>query len=488
MIPFVVVFMSGDEITSLFCGEFHKMKSKFARCWGLSVWIAIQLLLASVSDGQTGAYDPARLYPADSLKADLSFLRDKLEQMHPALYRYASKAELGGLFDSLERVVAGPMDEQQFLSLLELVPARIRNGHTMILPSAAAMEYYGVRGRSLPFLVGSFRGRLYILENNSADTSIVVGSEVLSINGLSAAEVRRKLIARTVRDGFNETYPEWILDRYFSSYYRICFGEPDEFLLELRGSAGQVFQKRIRALARDSVSYYRRLRYGQDHPQAEAGLGVVARLIENGRVSVLKVSSFDPDVLRSKYNQDYRRAIDSVYVWLEGKQVKQLVLDLRDNQGGDFPPARYLLAHLMSTPTQFLYGGSQARMIRPALHRFAGRLVVLINGGSFSSTAMVAAILEREKRAVFVGEETGGNKYVISGDPEEVLLPHTQISCLISTVIYRITQGVNDGHGVMPDYQVVPLVGDRLTHRDRALETAVEIISRGQKEIARKPS
>jgi hypothetical protein len=340
------------------------------------------------------------------------------------------------------------------------------------------MEYYGARGRSLPFLVGSFEGRLYILENNSADTSVAAGSEVLSINGLSTADVRRQLLARKARDGYNETYPEWLLDQYFSAYYRICFGEPDEFLVELRGSAGDIFQKRIRALTRDSVSYYRRLRYGQAHPQSEAGMGIVARLSEDSLVAVLKVRSFDPDILQSRYKQDYRRAMDTVFEWLERVRVKRLVLDLRDNQGGDFPTARYLLAHLMSSTTQFLYGGPQARVIQPAVHPFAGKLVVLINGGSFSSTAIVAAILEREKRAVFVGEETGGNKTIISGDPAEVLLPHTKITCYISTVIYRIGMGVNNGQGVMPTYPIKPNLADEMTGTDPALQFALGLMRR----------
>jgi C-terminal processing protease CtpA/Prc len=236
-----------------------------------------------------------------------------------------------------------------------------------------------------------------------------------------------------------------------------------------------VFQKRIRALTRDSVTYYRALRYGQDHPVVEAGLGIVARRKDDGQTAILKISSFDPDILQSRYQQDYRRAMDSVFLWLERMRITRLVVDLRDNQGGDFPPGRYLLAYLLATPASFLFGGPEARVIRPAAHRFAGKLVVLVNGGSFSSTAIVAAILEREKRAVFVGEETGGNKYLISGDPAEVLLPHTGISCSISTVIFRIGKGVNNGHGVMPEYRVVPGIEDRLARRDPALEKAIAV-------------
>ena len=48
-----------------------------------------------------------------------------------------------------------------------------------------------------------------------------------------------------------------------------------------------------------------------------------------------------------------------------------------------------------------------------------GELLVLINGGSFSSTAILCACLRRDQRALFIGEETGGNAHIISGDPVE---------------------------------------------------------------------
>ncbi|HET6256187.1 MAG TPA: S41 family peptidase [Puia sp.] len=465
------------------------MKLGFASCRSILVWVLLSLLPAPVLLAQPETYDPMRLYPPDSLNADLRFLQARLEQLHPGLYRYATRAELTGLFDSLYRAISHPMNGQQFLSLLELIPARIRNGHTMILPGAAQMNYYATRGRSLPFLIGSFQGRLYILENYSADAGIMPGAEVLSINGVNAAEIRRQLIARQVRDGFNETYPEWTMDHYFSAYYRFCFGEPDEFLLELQGKAGEVDQKRIRASTRDSVNYYRQLRYARQHPQSEAGLGIAVRRCEDSparntrltgdspshRTALLKIRSFDPDILQSTYKQDYRRAIDSGFEWLERMRIGRLILDLRDNQGGDFPPVRYLLAYLVSKPTQFLYGGAQQRTIRPAAHRFTGKLVVLINGGSFSSTAIIAAILQKEKRAVFVGEETGGNPTIISGDPVETLLPHTKIGCYISTVTYRIEERSNDGHGLVPEYPVVPGIDDWLADKDRALEKALSI-------------
>jgi hypothetical protein len=59
----------------------------------------IHLLFTYAVYGQTVSYDydPGKLYPVDSLKADLRFLQTRLEKMHPGLYRYATREEITGL-------------------------------------------------------------------------------------------------------------------------------------------------------------------------------------------------------------------------------------------------------------------------------------------------------------------------------------------------------------------------------------------------------
>ncbi len=435
----------------------------------------IALLFTSVLHGQirSNHYDPAKLYPVDSLKADLRFLQNKLEKMHPGLYRYASKAEMAALFDSLNDVIRGPMNEQRFLSLLMLVEARIRNGHTMFLPGDSASVYNASRGRFLPFEVRMIDGRLLIGRNFSTD-SVERGTEILSINGVSSGEVWRQLMARQIRDGYNETYPEWILDHYFFSYYGFVFGQPATFRLELRKGSGDTVRSTIRALTRDSIGYFRQKRY----PGFVEGPRLSLMELEHKKVAVLKAGTMDADLLGVLYQQSFLMTVESAFHQLRQNGDSALIIDLRDNQGGKFAGPRWILARLINQPTKFLVGGAESALIHPAKENFTGRLVVLVNGGSFSATTMLAATLKRDHRAVFVGEETGGNPFVISGDPEEVILPHSGISCQIATKTYRIAKGVNTGRGLMPEYPVKPEAADWLTGRDRAMETAERLAKR----------
>jgi C-terminal processing protease CtpA/Prc len=111
---------------------------------------------------------------------------------------------------------------------------------------------------------------------------------------------------------------------------------------------------------------------------------------------------------------------------------------------------------------------------RPAAVQFRGTVVVLIDGGSFSTTADVAAQLRALGRATFVGEETAGD-YAgnTSGLNALIVLPHSKLRLKI--MMYGFWNAVRPdtpGRGTRPDHVVVARVADLLQGRDAALELA----------------
>jgi len=78
-----------------------------------------------------------------------------------------------------------------------------------------------------------------------------------------------------------------------------------------------------------------------------------------------------------------------------------------------------------------------------------------MNGGSFSSTAIVCACLKREGRSVFIGEETSGNPHIISGDPVEFVLPQTKIKAEISATRIASPKDQTAGMGSCPIIQSI---------------------------------
>ncbi len=425
---------------------------------------------------QGSNYDPSYHYSVSDLQADFRFLRTNLQKTHPNLYLYTSKPKFNLLFDSLYKGITHPMTETEFYNLITLLNSKIKDGHTMFLPSQAAMDYSNQNENFFPFYLVVSGDKLYVNMNCSSDTLIKDGAELLSINGIKAVDVIDQLLLRQIRDGDNKTYPFWILTNYFKEYFSFTFGHPSLFSIDYK-TGSNLLQTTTRALSKDSIKYYRQAKYSNRILPANEKHGIVLTINEQWNVATLSIKSFDTAILRSEYNQNFDSTIQKIFNELYNAHCDNLILDVRNNQGGDFEPGKFLLSYLLQQSVRYLPGSSEAEIITPRKNSFRGKLFILINGGSFSSTAIVCSYLELTKRGVFIGDETAGNKVVISGDPIDKTLPNTRILCEVSTVKYIIRNSNNDGHGVIPDYYHIATIEDVASNKDPAMDLALKLVA-----------
>ncbi len=129
---------------------------------------------------------------------------------------------------------------------------------------------------------------------------------------------------------------------------------------------------------------------------------VFSKTIENENLLYLRISSFD-----TKVTEDLEKIIQ------ENKNVKGLVLDLRNNPGG-------LLSQAIGVVDLFVDSGvivSQKGRNPEDEEKFEASalktksklpLVVLVNEGSASASEIVSGSLQDHKRAIIVGEKTFG--------------------------------------------------------------------------------
>jgi carboxyl-terminal processing protease len=99
---------------------------------------------------------------------------------------------------------------------------------------------------------------------------------------------------------------------------------------------------------------------------------------------------------------------------LKEENIKGLLLDLRDNPGGQVDEAACIV-NLFSEKGRFLFETRYLNLSKPSERYFAetqpiyrGPLAVLINGGSASAAEIVAGALREQERAKLVGERSFG--------------------------------------------------------------------------------
>jgi hypothetical protein len=425
---------------------------------------------------QNNSYDPNHLFSVEELKADLQTIRQKLEGKHPNLYSYIAKPELNLFFDSLQNSITKPQTELQFYNLITLLNSKIKDGHTMILPSEERRNYFQTQGKYFPFTIVARLNQLFVNMNCSADTSIKEGFQLLSINGMSTKEILQFLVARQICDGNPNTYPYWILTNYFYSYYSFSFGNPSSFSVVFKNANEESQTKNVQALSKDSIRFYKQKRYASRIVSTIEKQGIILDIDKTKSIATLTCKSFDKSILSNTYKQNFKEEFSKAFVEMQNKQVQNLIVDVRDNQGGNFEPGTLLLSYLITAPVDYLPNSGQSQLLKPAKNNFKGNLYVLINGGCFSVTSIISSYLAKAKRAIFIGEETAGNQIILSGDPNNRTLPNTKIVYEIATNSYVIHQTKNDGSGILPNYFVQPTIADLVSNNDIVKAFALKLI------------
>ncbi|MBA3665614.1 MAG: hypothetical protein H0W61_15620, partial [Bacteroidetes bacterium] len=231
-------------------------------------------------------------------------------------------------------------------------------------------------------------------------------------------------------------------------------------------------------------------------------------LEDDKKTMVLKINSFS----RKRFDKGYRH----VFRKLKKNNSENLVIDLRNNGGGSLENSYKLLSYLLdSAQTQTLRTGIKSYPYKQytngnilfKLMRFGFKLIakkktindtdnfiytikpnrkyhyskkifVLINGGSFSASCLVAAYLKYHKRAVFIGEETAGAaEGCNAGITPYYKLPNTKIRLRMPA--FRIVHDVCPfitGRGIMPDYRVEYTIYDFLNRKDLEIDKVKELI------------
>lgn len=430
---------------------------------------------------QSNSYDPTHLYSVSELQTDFKFLQVTLEKTHPNLYLYTPKEKLNLFFDSLYKCIVKPLSELEFYNLVTLINSKVKDGHTMLLPSEEAGNYFNENAKFFPFYISILNNRLYVNMNCSADTSIKEGAEILNINGSNTKDILKYLLTRQIRDGNNQTYPVWILTTYFKEYFSFSFGHPNSFSIKYKTSKANNLTKTINALPKDSIRFYRQLKYAKRNAIPTEKQGITLQTNKQLSIATLSIKRFDADILKSVYKQDFDSTIKEIFNDIYEDHIQNLILDIRNNQGGDFETGKLLLSYLLRQPIKYLPYCSESETITPKQNGFKGNLYVLINGGSFSSAVILSSYLETTKRAVFIGEETGGNKIIISGNPIDTILPNTKIALAIATSKYVIRKNLNLGNGILPKYHTTFTIDNIITEKDITKELALSIISKGKR-------
>lgn len=437
--------------------------------------IVVSIFLSNILFGQN------RTYHKQEIIDDLTFLKRQLEENHPNINIYTRPEKFLDFFNNIS--IPNHIAEQEVYSIISSVNEVILDGHTLFYPNQNLLKHNNASGFFIPFQPYWDGEKLYIRKLFNQSKEIILGQEILSINGINSKELIQGMLKKMMRDGNNLQYPTWVLNNYFFEYYSYFYGCNKEYELVLKEKGKEKFVK-VQGIPKAKLLQ----EINKSNHTDEKGISIELNLVSS--IAKLTIKDWHNSKLKENYNQKFKREIKSIIKQIENNAIEHLIIDIRNNQGGDPKNSKYLLSYLLEDPFLLVESykkkkrgklvkarGPQMGIHKPLATTFKGKVYVLTNGGSFSNSGIFCSVLKKYKRAVFVGEETGGSEFVICGNPKTIQLLNTGITIESPRLQFLIKSSRNgEMHGVRPDFEIKPTIQNLIEGKDGVIEYIMKLI------------
>jgi hypothetical protein len=442
-----------------------------------------------------------QLFSVQELQEDFNFWRDQLEAKSPLLYYYNSRAESDQYFDSIYSLINRPMTDAEFYQLISPATSFLKDVHSGIQPSDAMSQRMINHPTIIPIDLCWIENKAYVAVTDSAK-NIAVGAEVIKINDIDIQEIYQDCSQRMPNDGFSKAYSQYLINSNFWLVFHACFGYRNTYKIEYLNGLGH-----LKTVSIDGANWQTlmKLRENTKRPLFKDDLPLIAlSFIDSLNAANLKIRSFDNQLFKHSNQEKFDKTIKSIFKNIKSSGVSNLIIDIRNNEGGDPVNSALVLQYLLFE--QFQISNELRTVKNPGAeeffkrtkmrwlpfyglgkfkpeknNHFDGNLYVLINGGTCSAASEFAGTIQKHERGQFIGSETGGNPIFLSGSifSNLHLLPNTQLRGYVGT-LGSINDSLekNTGYGLLPDHPVQWRPEDFINRNDPVEAFACALIER----------
>ena len=451
-------------------------------------------------------------YSAQEVKDDLEYMYDMLEKCSYDLFALNSKENMDIMYSRLYKSIDDSLTEVEiYRKYIPLVAATKMSHCMMNKPWGYYINHYIKDGGTLFPLSIYFSGdKALVNENYSANSSINEHDEILSINGKPINEFLQGFYENM--SGPTEYYINSIIEKTGFPRLYWCFnGEKKSFRLKIKKTNGIISSQRVYAMAASEYEDKINAQAAEDKDERtfEFLNEHVVHLIPGGLINMN--SNKDLNSPEAFDNTEFCHFIDSAFNSFKQKGIEHLIIDLRDNLGGDNSFSDYMIAYFADTSFSMasqmqmktsqhtkdiwkdlklpeiqeikkqimsLENGTrfdvniQQYHPQPETKKFKGSVYVLVNRYSYSNAAMTACIIQDYGFGKIIGEETT-DEVSSYGSIHRIDLPNTKFRVYYPKSFFVRPNGDPTPRGVVPNHIVFD---DLLTDKDEVLEYTLKLI------------
>lgn len=440
--------------------------------------------------------------PVKKQLKEYEIIKESLNSHFIGIDNYLTRKQVDSLFQDLRIKLMKPNTTVELYRIYSHFLAQFNDGHTQVQSSPGLFNRFCFSETTLPFAIGADDSSFYSLEHYYYNgMEVYYHDRILSINGKTFEEYANEMAANYSSDAKISSFQRRAFQRNFQYYYFLNYPIPEYFKVKMvhkNDTISTMFYPNppsYRVIS--DLNHLSELTQKKDY-------GYLL-LNEKHRFAYLKFESFF-----NSNGLEYKLKLEEHFNRIKENNTEYLIIDLRDNLGGKFQTD--LLGHLFEKPTAIcniyfsamqkpkykkhmtkspmyqLYNLMRVKSIMKGaepVHRymtkqksnvFDGKVILLTNGHTFSSSTNVSSVLKYKRNATIIGDTGGGHPIKSCTGLINLKLPYSKLRMVVNPFYFehQIDSVPNQPElGIQPDIKAPFFVN---SPHDEALEKAVELI------------
>ncbi|WP_233900540.1 S41 family peptidase [Tenacibaculum piscium] len=476
-----------------------------------------------------------------NMRKDLEVFKKIRATANSGLYKYRTSQEIDSIYNWADSQIDKSSTYRDFYNIIsELTDFEGSLHNSTSIRNKIFQNLRKEESGYFPLPIKWIEGKWVV---NFKNGEIPLGAEIISVNGIPMTYLISELGKYYTTDGKNITGKRLGIRKDFAKYFRLKNGLQDNFKIVFKEKNANK-SKEVIFNSVSSAKYYERVnkRYSRPFDQI-----YYAHLDKNEKYSfklidsfsgVLKLNSFAMGDESTTEHKEYAKFLDSVFNKIKKNNLKNLMVDIRQNGGGDNPNDVITYSYLTQRkfqenkqawisfekiPLLKYYNIGIPKFIRPFVagkynrklqeifplekkgkyyqdensndHKirlpnkkaFNGKIYLLISPAVASAASLFGSMVAGNDNTITIGEETMGGYYGHnSHTPLEYKLPKSKIVTRFSIV--NLEQDVPKkenqlyNRGIIPDIEVNQTYQDYLTQKDTRMNFILDLIKKNSTE------
>lgn len=422
------------------------------------------------------------VFSAQDLQADLRFMREEIDRIHPDPGLFTSRETLRKAYEQVDAQLQKPMTRDQAWRVLAKLNPLFADAHMLVAPpkwTNLTRTHLEAGGVLFPYEVQvSADGDIIIRTELDGNTSPLTGVRIEHINGVPAARVAQELLS--LMGGETPGLRANLLSRRMWFYYWQVFGAPRQFDLVVTSPDGP---KHLRMAGTSTLPPSLDM-------EGDSGFKKTFQFeLLPGNAALLTINQFQwPD------QQAFNAFTKDAFTRIRDAKVTTLMIDVRENTGGNDDMWKAgVVPYIADKP--FRNGSSYVKKVIEGRARgaekvgdivhgfgdtwvesdlssplhFSGKTYVLVGRITYSSAVLFSNVVQDFGFAQLVGAG-GYARARQTGGVRNITLPNTGLEFTIPFFVLDRPSGIREPALVHPDIVLPDSPFDRMVTVKALLE------------------